>query len=193
MLILVASHIARAHHLHPLGDARTDKRVDKHPGIEEVAPEFEGNHVISHDHGDDGSLPVNDLEAQFLEAASHLVSVPEEAVNPFRLFLEYIQRCKCRGDRCGRRARAEDERRGLVFQEIDRPLFTDDEPTERCECLAECPHHHVNLIGQPEMAGGSSSTLSDHAYRMRVVNEGPGIVFLADTYEVRKIDNLARC
>src|ERR1051325_1812065 len=174
MLILVACHVARAHHLHPLRNAWADKRVHKHPCIEEVAPEFEGNHVVSHDHGDDGSLPVNDLESKLLEARSHLVSVPEEFVNPLGFLFENIQgrqRC-CNGCRC--RARAEDERRGLVFQEIDRPLFTNDKSTERCKCLAEGPHHHIDLIGEAEMAGGSSSTLSDHAYCMRVVNESPG-------------------
>src|ERR1041385_990316 len=91
MLVLVGCHVARAHHLHPLRDARTDKRVDKDTGIEQVAPELKCNHVVTDNHGYDGCLSVDDFEPELLEARPHLVGVSDEFIDAFRFLFEDIE------------------------------------------------------------------------------------------------------
>src|SRR5437899_754070 len=89
MLVLMGRHVARAHHLHSRRDSRTDESVDEDPRVEQVAPELERDHIVSHDDRNNGGLAVDDLEPEFLETRPHLVRIAEQLVDPLRFFLEY--------------------------------------------------------------------------------------------------------
>ena len=62
---------------------------------------------------------------------------------------------------------------------------------QRCQRLGEGTHVHVHLILQPEVAGGSTTALTQHAQSVGIVHHDPCAVLLGQRTNFRQLGDVA--